>query len=103
MLWFTAPVIDDENFPEAHTFKPERWLDESTKPGEWMPFGDGRRRCIGERLAWAEMKVMLSILARRVEDYELVNEDCGSKWKPEAFLSRPLDGVLVKANPATVV
>jgi len=84
-------------------FVPERWLDESTKPGEWMPFGDGRRRCIGERLAWAEMKVMLSILARRVEDYELVNEDCGSKWKPEAFLSRPLDGVLVKATRAATV
>ena len=84
-------------------FKPERWLDESTKPGEWMPFGDGRRRCIGERLAWAEMKVILSILARRVEDYELVNDDCGTKWKPEAFLSRPLDGVLVKPTPATVV
>ena len=49
------------------------------------------------------MKVMLSILARRVEDYELVNEDCGSKWKPEAFLSRPLDGVLVKATPAATV
>jgi len=84
-------------------FKPERWLDDSTKPGEWMPFGDGRRRCIGERLAWAEMKVMLSILARRVEDYELVNKDCGTKWKPEAFLSRPLDGVLVKATPSATV
>ena len=46
---------------------------------------------------------MLSILARRVEDYELVNEDCCSKWKPEAFLSRPLDGVLVKATRAATV
>lgn len=38
-----------------------------------MPFGSGGRRCIGERLAYAEMKIFLSMLARKV-DYELVNE-----------------------------
>ncbi len=58
-----------------------------------------KRRCVGERLAWVEMKVIMSILARRI-DYELVNEDSGNKWKPNAFMPRPLDGVLVKATPA---
>ena len=56
-----------------------------------------REACLGRD----ESNVIL--LARRVEDYELVNDDCGSKWKPEAFLSRPLDGVLVTSTPATVV
>ena len=96
------PVVykeDGSHMDVKKGFVPERWLDESTKPRAWIPFGDGKRRCVGERLAWVEMKVIMSILARRI-DYELVNEDSGSKWKPNAFMPRPLDGVLVKATPA---
>ena len=70
-----------------------------------MPFGSGGRRCIGERLAYAEMKILLSMLARKV-DYELVNEiksddDSAILWKP-CLMARPLDGVLVKARAAAV-
>eukprot|EP00985_Skeletonema_marinoi_P025203 scaffold18263_cov71-Skeletonema_marinoi.AAC.2 len=51
----------------------ERWLDETTKPSEWMPFGEGGRRCIGERLGMAEMKVLLGMMARKIDRYDLVN------------------------------
>lgn len=71
-----------------------------------MPFGSGGRRCIGERLAYAEMKIFLSMLARKV-DYELVNEiksddDSAILWKRNTAMARPLDGVLVKARAAAV-
>ncbi|KAL7470901.1 hypothetical protein ACHAXS_011183 [Conticribra weissflogii] len=82
-------------------FRPERWLDETTKPQAWMPFGAGRRRCIGEKLGMTEMKVFLSMLARKV-DYDLVNEvgpDDTFLWKTKSVLARPLDGVKVRARP----
>ena len=64
--WNDAKVYkeDDSHMDLRHGFKPERWLDESTQPLNWMPFGSGGRRCIGERLAYAEMKIFLSMLAR---------------------------------------
>lgn len=90
---------DDSHMDIQNGFDPERWLgDESTKPSSWMPFGDGRRRCIGERLAMAEMKVFLAMLARKV-DYELVtNNGSGISWKPNTAMARPLDGVVVRAR-----
>lgn len=73
-------------------FKPERWLSEDTKPKEWMPFGDGQRRCIGERLGMTEMKVFLAMLARKVYKYELVNKidsEHRIEWQTNNAMARP--------------
>lgn len=79
-------------------FKPERWNDAATKPSEWMPFGSGARRCLGENLAMTEMKVFLATLARRV-DYDLVGSTDEILWKRMSVMPRPLDGVEVAPRP----
>jgi cytochrome P450 len=83
-------------------FQPERWLDDATKPSEWMPFGEGGRRCLGERLAFAEMKVFLGMMARKLDRYDLVNvhgED-DIVWKTDTVMARPADGAEIKATAA---
>ena len=35
----------------VEAFKPERWLNEETKPTEYMPWGIGPRFCLGYNLA----------------------------------------------------
>ena len=71
-------------------------MSESTKPMEWMPFGEGRRRCLGERLAMTEMKIFLAMLAQKVVKYELVNnlyQNRVLQWQVDTPLAKPADGV----------
>lgn len=55
----------EEVFPEPERFRPERFLERSYSPFEWLPFGGGARRCIGMAFALYEMKLVLGALFRR--------------------------------------
>jgi cytochrome P450 len=52
-------------YPAPHAFRPERFLD--TKPGTytWIPFGGGRRRCLGASFALLEMRLVLRAASER--------------------------------------
>jgi cytochrome P450 len=52
----------EELYPQADQFKPERFLDRQFSPYEFMPFGGGVRRCVGEALAQFEMKIVLATI-----------------------------------------
>jgi cytochrome P450 len=46
-------------------FRPERFLERRYSPFEYLPFGGGTRRCIGDHLALLEMNTILAVLLRR--------------------------------------
>jgi cytochrome P450 len=56
---------DPDIYPDPTRLDPDRWLPgraRSLPPGAFMPFGEGRHRCIGEFFAWAEILVALVVL-----------------------------------------
>ncbi len=58
----------EDLYPQHQQFKPERFLEKQFSPYEFMPFGGGVRRCMGEALALFEMKLALAII---VSHYQL--------------------------------
>jgi cytochrome P450 len=50
---------DPAVYPDPFAFRPERFLKEAPGTYTWIPFGGGRRRCIGASFAMLEMKVAL--------------------------------------------
>ncbi|WP_437634695.1 cytochrome P450 [Sorangium sp. So ce854] len=63
---------DPAVFPEPEVFRPERFLERTYSPFEFLPFGGGNRRCIGAAFALYEMKLILGTLLRRYS-FELVS------------------------------
>jgi cytochrome P450 len=84
----------DDLYPEPFEFRPERWI--GRKPGtyEWIPFGGGTRRCLGAALAMAEQRVVLEMMARRL-DLEAAEPE------PERALHRNV--TMIPARGARVV
>ncbi|YAG06684.1 cytochrome P450 [Nostoc sp. DSM 114167] len=58
----------EDLYPQPQQFKPERFLEHEFSAYEFLPFGGGVRRCIGEALAVFEMKL---VLAKVLSGYQL--------------------------------
>jgi cytochrome P450 len=46
-------------YPEPFAFRPERFVGQSPGTYSWIPFGGGRRRCLGASFSMVEMKVVM--------------------------------------------
>jgi cytochrome P450 len=67
---------DPEVYDDPYAFRPDRFLD--AKPGTytWIPFGGGRRRCVGQSFAMLEMRI---VLREALRAYDLVSAMHGNE------------------------
>jgi len=58
---------DPSIYPEPRVFRPERFLGVTPGTYTWLPFGGGRRRCLGASFALEEMRIALRAVMQRYE------------------------------------
>jgi cytochrome P450 len=58
---------DPEIYPDPYAFRPERFVEKAPGTYTWIPFGGGRRRCLGATFAMLEMKIVLAAVVRARE------------------------------------
>lgn len=64
--------MDERYWDQPELFMPERFLNGSViVPGSFVPFGDGKHNCIGQKMAMIEMKVILTLILQNF-DFQLV-------------------------------
>ncbi len=59
---------DSRWFEDPTEFRPDRWTPEFRRtlhPYAYFPFGGGTRRCIGERFAWMEAKLIMATIGQK--------------------------------------
>lgn len=61
-------------YPDPHAFRPERFLERTFKPHEFLPFGGGVRRCLGAGFATVEGRVVVGTILRSFAVESLAEE-----------------------------
>ena len=68
----------EEYFAEPDEFEPDRYSsdrrEDARNPWAWIPFGGGRHKCVGSAFAMMQLKVIFSIVLRRL-DFSLAQPD----------------------------
>jgi cytochrome P450 len=84
---------DPDVYEDPYAFRPERFLDEAPGTYTWIPFGGGRRRCLGASFAQLEMGIVLPAVLRA---YELRATSAGHELTSRRNITiRPGEGARV--------
>jgi cytochrome P450 len=88
---------DPAIYPDPYAFRPERFLEQeggrAANTYTWIPFGGGRRRCLGASFAVLEMKIVLRSVLERCELVALSAR--GERTRRRSITISPAQGALL--------
>ena len=88
---------DPSIYEDRLEFRPERFIGNPRAFSGWIPFGGGRRRCVGSHMALLEMKVVIRAVLDRV-DLE-ASSPRGERARVHHLTLVPARGALLTVRP----
>jgi cytochrome P450 len=61
----SAIMLDEQIFPHAHVFDPERYIRDSSLAEKVLPFSIGKRQCMGESVARMQLFMIFVTLMQQ--------------------------------------
>lgn len=103
--WYLAPGIAAihhraADWPDPWSFRPERFSDQRPNLRAWIPFGGGRRFCIGSHLALMEMRTILREILLRVSVE--ATDAPAERARAQHVTIQPARGAVVTVEPRRV-
>jgi len=87
---------DPRLFPNPRAFEPDRFLGQRPDANAWIPFGGGRRRCIGAAFAQMEMDIVLRTMLQRLE--LVPTTERRERWRFRGVAYAPAKGGLAEVR-----
>jgi cytochrome P450 len=92
----TSMHYDPRLFPDPLRFSPDRFVGAKPDTYSWVPFGGGRRRCIGAAFAQMEMDVVLRTLLAQLE--LVPTTERGERWRFRGVAFAPARGGVARVR-----
>ncbi|KAL3269757.1 hypothetical protein HHI36_008817 [Cryptolaemus montrouzieri] len=94
IISMTSFHYDERYFPDPDKFDPERFRGDKSKELQYvyLPFGDGPRKCIGDRFALMSMKIAVSMFIKNFEVTPNERTEIPVKQSKTAFFIIPDSG-----------
>ncbi len=72
---------DPDVYPDPDRFRPERFMEGQPGPYAWLPWGGGRKRCPGARLATLEIRAVLRAVLESVTILPVARRIERPRWR----------------------
>ncbi|XVF51939.1 hypothetical protein PTKIN_Ptkin04bG0224300 [Pterospermum kingtungense] len=92
LVWNRAVHLNSVTYPNPKEFLPSRWDNYTPKPGSFIPFGAGSRRCSGADLTKLEISIFFHYFLLNYR-FERINPGSPIRYLPSPS---PIDNCLVK-------
>ncbi len=83
-----------ELYARPYEFRPERFLDEAPAPRTWLPWGGGRKHCLGRHFAMHEIKAILGAVLAETRVLPVAPRIEAPRWRSAILV--PGDGGRVR-------